>query len=66
MHKCYLLGIPEGFYRLHKRIELLKLQAWELGRWVHFYGLAQWVGWVWPFAAIVWLLARLSRRGAAS
>ncbi|MBK7062178.1 MAG: VanZ family protein [Rubrivivax sp.] len=42
------------------------LQAWELGRWVHFYGLAQWVGWVWPFAAIVWLLARLSRRGAAS
>jgi hypothetical protein len=37
------------------------LQAWELGRWAHFYGLAQWIGWLWPFAAIAWLLARISR-----
>jgi VanZ family protein len=42
------------------------LQAWEQGRWVRFHGLAQWVGWLWPFAAIVWLLMRLSGRGAAS
>lgn len=38
------------------------LQAWELGRWVHFHGLAQWVGWLWPFAAIAWLLVRISTR----
>ena len=42
------------------------LQAWEQGRWVRFHGLAQWVGWLWPFAAIAWLLMRLSARGAAS
>lgn len=42
------------------------LQAWEQGRWVRFHGLAQWVGWLWPFAAIGWLLTRLSGRGGAS
>ena len=39
------------------------LQAWEQGRFVHFHGLAQWVGWLWPFFAMAWLLARLSARG---
>lgn len=38
------------------------LQAWEQGRFVHFHGLAQWVGWLWPFAAIAWLLVRVARR----
>ena len=38
------------------------LQAWEQGRFVRFHGLAQWVGWLWPFATISWLLGRLSRR----
>lgn len=39
------------------------LQAWEQGHFVHFHGLAQWVGWLWPFFAMAWLLARLSARG---
>lgn len=38
------------------------LAAWEQGRFVRFHGLAQWVGWLWPFAAIAWLLGRLARR----
>jgi VanZ family protein len=38
------------------------LQGWEQGRFIRFHGLAQWVGWLWPYAAIAWLLARLSRR----
>lgn len=38
------------------------LQAWEQGRFVRFHGLAQWVGWLWPFAAMGWLLLRLARR----
>ncbi len=37
------------------------LQAWEQGRFVRFHGLAQWVGWLWPFVAMGWLLLRLSR-----
>ena len=39
------------------------LQAWEQGRFVRFHGLAQWLGWLWPYAAMAWLLARLGRRG---
>ncbi|HEY6134778.1 MAG TPA: VanZ family protein [Rubrivivax sp.] len=38
------------------------LQDWEQGRFIRFHGLAQWVGWLWPYAAMAWLLARLARR----
>ena len=38
------------------------LQSWELGRFVHFHGIAQWVGWLWPYAAMAWLLAQMGRR----
>lgn len=39
------------------------LADWEQGRFVHFHGLAQWIGWLWPYGAMAWLLARLARRG---
>lgn len=38
------------------------LQAWEQGRFVRFHGLAQWVGWLWPYAALLWLLWRVLDR----
>jgi VanZ family protein len=38
------------------------LLAWEQGRFVRFHGLAQWIGWLWPYAAILWMLSRLTRR----
>ncbi len=34
------------------------LSTWEQGRFVRFHGVAQWLAWAWPFAAIVWLLPR--------
>ncbi len=37
------------------------LKAWEQGRFVRFHGLAQWLGWLWPWLAMAWLLARLAR-----
>ncbi len=37
------------------------LQAWAQGRFIRFHGLAQWVGWLWPYAAMAWLLGRLGR-----
>jgi VanZ family protein len=37
------------------------LQIWEQGRFVRFHGLAQWLGWLWPFAALAYVLLRLSR-----
>lgn len=38
------------------------LQGWEQGRFVRFHGLAQWIGWLWPYAAIGWLITRLADR----
>jgi hypothetical protein len=39
----------------------LNLQNWEQGRFVRFHGLALWIGWLWPYAAMAWLLMRLGR-----
>lgn len=41
------------------------LQAWEQGRFIRFHGAAQWVGWIWPYAALCYLLARLAARESA-
>jgi VanZ family protein len=38
------------------------LQAWEQGRFIRFHGAAQWVGWLWPYAAMAFLLARIASR----
>lgn len=38
------------------------LQAWEQGRFIHFHGAAQWVGWLWPYAALLYLLLRVAAR----
>ena len=40
------------------------LQQWEQGRFIHFHGLAQWVGWLWPFAAGITLFRHLARSDA--
>ena len=42
------------------------LQTWEQGRFIRFHGLAQWLGWLWPYAALLYLLARLSGRADAA
>jgi hypothetical protein len=42
------------------------LKAWERGRFVRFHGLAQWVGWLWPYLAVAWLLTRLGGRETAT
>ncbi|MGE4242899.1 VanZ family protein [Ramlibacter sp.] len=38
------------------------LQTWEQGRFIHFHGLAQWLGWLWPYATLAYVLLRVSRR----
>lgn len=34
-------------------------QAWEQGQFIHFFGLTEWIAWLWPFAALAYLLLRL-------
>jgi len=33
------------------------LQSWEQGRFIRFHGLAQWVGWLWPYAVLAYVLS---------
>jgi len=40
------------------------LQTWEQGRFIRFHGLAQWLGWIWPYAALLYVLRRVSGRDA--
>jgi hypothetical protein len=38
----------------------MTLQTWEQGRFIRFYGLIQWLGWLWPYALLGYLVRRLS------
>jgi VanZ family protein len=38
----------------------LTLQTWEQGHFIRFHGLSQWLGWLWPYALLVYLISRLS------
>lgn len=37
------------------------LHAWEQGKFIRFHGVAQWIGWLWPYLAMGWLVQRLLR-----
>ena len=38
------------------------LSSWEQGRFARFNGLAQWLGWVWPFTLVGYVMLRLTGR----
>lgn len=37
------------------------LQTWEQGRFIRFHGLAQWLGWMWPYVVLTLVLMRAGR-----
>lgn len=39
------------------------LHTWEQGRFIRFNGLAQWLGWLWPYVTLVYLLLRVGGAG---
>ncbi|MBV7419338.1 VanZ family protein [Comamonas sp. CMM03] len=41
------------------------LQVWEQGRFIRFYGLAQWLGWLWPYATLIYVGWYMAQRAAA-
>lgn len=58
LHLSLLNNAPVGAYFAQT------LQTWEQGRFIRFHGLAQWLGWLWPYAALVYVLMRVSGREA--
>lgn len=59
LHLSLLNQAPTGAYFAHT------LQTWEQGRFIRFHGLAQWLGWLWPYATLAYVLVRVSRSGDA-
>jgi VanZ family protein len=37
------------------------LQTWEQGRFIRFHGVVQWLGWLWPFVAVAYVMVRISK-----
>ena len=56
VHLALLNNAPTSAYFAQTLID------WEQGRFIRFYGIGQWLGWLWPFAALLTLLQRASRR----
>jgi VanZ family protein len=38
------------------------LQVWEQGRFIRFHGLSQWLGWLWPYGALLFGLRAVVRQ----
>lgn len=38
------------------------LEVWEQGRFIRFHGLSQWLGWLWPYAALIFGLRAIDRQ----
>ncbi|MEO8653773.1 MAG: VanZ family protein [Ramlibacter sp.] len=56
LHLSLLNQAPASAYFAHT------LQTWEQGRFVRFNGLAQWLGWLWPYAVLLYVVVRISSR----
>jgi hypothetical protein len=55
LHLALLNQAPASAYFAHT------LQTWEQGRFIRFNGLAQWLGWLWPYVTLGYVLVRVSR-----
>ena len=42
------------------------LQAWEQGRFIRFFGIGQWLGWLWPYATLVYVVLQAARKDSNS
>jgi VanZ family protein len=38
------------------------LALWEQGQFIRFYGATQWLGWLWPYAVLVLVVARITKQ----
>ncbi len=59
LHLSLLNQAPASAYFAHT------LQTWEQGRFIRFNGLAQWLGWLWPYAVLLYVVVRISSRQVA-
>ena len=42
------------------------LGDWLPGRFIRFYGITEWLGWLWPYATLIYVVFRVSRKEGAS
>jgi VanZ family protein len=58
LHLNLLNQAPEGAYFAQT------LHEWGQGRFIRFHGLAQWLGWLWPYAVLVYVMTQIGRPNA--
>ena len=56
LHLALLNDAPTSAYFAQTLVD------WEQGRFIRFYGLGQWLGWLWPYVTLAYVLQRASRR----
>ena len=54
LHLTLLNQAPASAYFAHT------LQTWEQGRFIRFNGLGQWLGWLWPYVVLLYVIVRIS------
>lgn len=59
MHLGWLNQAPTDVYFAQT------LQLWEQGQFIRFYGLAQWLGWLWPYVTLVYVGWYVAQRDSA-
>lgn len=60
MHLSWLNQAPTDVYFAQT------LQVWEQGRFIRFYGVAQWLGWLWPYATLIYVGWYVAQRDSTS
>lgn len=64
-HALMLLSLGVSLALLNRAPEVpyfaQSIEVWEQGRFIHFHGVSQWLGWLWPYAAIVFGLYAVAR-----
>lgn len=64
-HALMLLSLGISLALLNRAPEVpyfaQSIELWEQGRFIRFHGVSQWLGWLWPYAALLFGLQALAR-----
>ena len=54
------VGLTQTAFAQLMGVSVRTLQNWEQGQFIRFHGLIQWMGWLWPFVLLAYLMQVLA------